>query len=224
MNFKTSLCAWFITALCLLPAVTPGADETIRSFLWEQANAQAMTASKPGEYLTVASTYNRLALDGVSNGLLFVNLGNALVMGGDGPNAAAAFNRAERYIGATPETRQGLASALTLQTGRRQSDLPWSRTAFFWHYTFSCPVRTVAALVGWTVFWFGALLLILLRSGARHPLFRSLSETCLVSGGLLTIIFGASVLMTLAQERHDRETWASRVFVSTVHSAEEETP
>jgi len=213
-----------ITACCLLTAAVTVADETVRGFIWEQANAQAMTAAKPEEYLAAASAYNRLTLDGVRNGLLFINLGNVLVMGGDGANAAAAFARAERYIGATPETRQGLAAALTLQTGRRQSDLPWSRAAFFWHYAFSCPVRATAALAGWSVFWFGTLLLILLRRGARHPWFRSLSETCLVTGGLLMLVFGASALMTLAHERHDQVTWPTRVFVSTAHGAEEGTP
>lgn len=214
----------FITACLLLPAEAPSADESVRRFIWEQANAQAMNAAKPEDYLAAAATYNRLTAEGLHNGLLFINLGNALVMGGDGANAAAAFARAERYVGATPETRHGLAAALTLQSGRRQSDLPWSRVAFFWHYAFSCPVRAMAALAGWAVFWLGALLLILLRRGSRHPLFRSLSETCLVTGGLLTLVFGASVLMTVAHERHDQEAWTSRVFVSAAPGTEEEAP
>ena len=60
-----------ITACCLLTAAVTVADETVRGFIWEQANAQAMTAAKPEEYLAAASAYNRLALDGVRNGLLF---------------------------------------------------------------------------------------------------------------------------------------------------------
>lgn len=214
----------FIPVCLLMPITAPGADATVRGFIWEQANAQAMNAAKPEDYLAAAATYNRLAVDGVRNGLLFINLGNVLVMGGDGANAAAAFARAERYVGVTPETRHGLSAALTLQSGRRLSDLPWSRVAFFWHYTFSCPVRSMAALAGWAVLWLGALLLILMRRGSRHPLFRSLAETCLVTGGLLTLVFGASVLMTVAHERHDQETWASRVFVSAAPGPEEQTP
>ncbi|NLC80407.1 MAG: hypothetical protein GX748_04420, partial [Lentisphaerae bacterium] len=116
-------------------------DESARAFLWEQAGAQAAAATTPEGYLQAAATYNRLVADGVRNGPLFQNLGSVLVMAGDGANAAAAFARAERYLGATPETRQGLAAAIALQTGRAQADLPWSRTAFFWHYAFPCSVR-----------------------------------------------------------------------------------
>jgi hypothetical protein len=216
--------ALFIIVCLLLPIAALGADETVRGFIWEQANAQAMTASEPEDYLAAASAYNRLALDGVHNGLLFINLGNVLVMGGDGANAAAAFTRAERYVGATPETRQGLVAALRLQSGSSQSDLHWSRAAFFWHYAFSCPVRVMAALAGWSVLWLGVLLLVFLRRGSRHALLRSLAETCLVTGGLLTLIFSASVLITLAHERHDQETWASRVFVSAAPGTEEAAP
>ncbi|MDD4102706.1 MAG: hypothetical protein PHU80_08760 [Kiritimatiellae bacterium] len=221
MSFRIPICVFIFITLCLRTAATAVTDVTLRGFIWEQANAQAINAAKPEDFMAAAATYNRLVNDGVRNGLLFINLGNVLVMGGDGLNAAAAFSRAERYVGATPETKHGLSSALTLQTGRRQSDLPWSRTAFFWHYAFSCPVRAMAALAGWSVFWFGVLLLILLRRGSRNPMFRSLSETCLVAGGLLMLVFGASVIMTVAHERHDQLNWASRVFASTAHSFEE---
>lgn len=210
-------------ALCSL-SLPLLADDAARAFLWEQANTQAAAASKPEEHLKAANTYNRLVADGVRNGPLFLNLGGALVMAGDGANAAAAFARAERHLGATPETRQGLAAALALQSGRAHADLPWSRTAFFWHYAFPCPMRVLTALAGWTLFWIGVFCRILLKRRRGHALLRSLSETCMLTGGLIAAVFAASTLMTLANERHDTATWGSRVFVSSLPNDAEEAP
>ena len=140
----------------------------------------------------------------------------------DGANAAAAFARAERYLGATPETRQGLAAAIALQTGRAQADLPWSRTAFFWHYAFPCSVRAATALVGWSLFWLGVFCQLLRRRGAGRAFLRSLAETCLLAGGLITAVFAASTLMTLTHERHDEATWGARVFAASASETEAE--
>lgn len=200
------------------------ADDSSRSFLWEQANAQAASAAKPEAYIKAANTYNRLVTDGVCNGALLVNLGNTLVMAGDGANAAAAFARAERYQGASPETRQGLAAAAELQNGHSQAELPWSRTAFFWHYALPCSMRALAALAGWTLFWFGVLVRILLKRSSAHTFLRSLSETCMLTGGLLATAFAASTFLTLAHERHDSSTWGSRIFISSAPSELEDAP
>ncbi len=200
------------------------ADDAARAFLWEQANAQAASAAKPEEYLKAANTYNRLVADGVRNGPLFLNLGSTLVMAGDGANAAAAFARAERHLGATPETRQGLAAALALRSGRSHADLPWARIAFFWHYAFPCPMRALSALGGWNLFWLGVLFRLLLKRRQGHAFLRSLSETCMLTGGLFALVFAASTLMTLAHERHDTATWGSRVFISSTPSETEDAP
>jgi len=215
-------CVLFL--LFLLPALSLRADETARTFLWEQANAQAASATKPEQYLKAANTYNRLVADGVRNGPLFLNLGNTLVMAGDGANAAAAFARAERHLGATPETRQGLAAALALQSGRTRADLPWSRTAFFWHFAFPCTMRVLTALGGWTLFWAGVLFRIGLKRRKGHAFLRSLSETCMLTGGLFAVVFAASTLVTLTHERHDDATWASRIFIPSTPPEAEAAP
>jgi len=209
--------------LCSL-TVPIRAGETAHLFLWEQANTQAASATQPEAFLKAAKTYNRIVADGVHNGPLFLNLGNTLVMAGDGVNAAAAFARAERHLGATPETRQGLSAALALQKGRAYVDLPWSRTAFFWHYVFPCPVRVLAALGGWTLFWLGVFCRILLKRRKGHAFLRSLSETCMLTGGLIATVFAASALTTLANERHDTVTWGSRAFISSSPFETEELP
>jgi len=208
----------FLLAASCASAASP--DDSARAFLWEQAGAQAAAATTPDAYLQAAATYNRLVADSVCNGPLFQNLGGVLVMAGDGVNAAAAFERAERYLGVTPETRQGLAAALALQTGRAQAELPWSRTAFFWHYAFPCSVRASTALAGWSLFWLGVFCQLLRRRGAGRAFLRSLAETCLLTGGLITVVFAASTLMTLAHERHDEATWGARVFAASASETE----
>ncbi len=220
-----SLIAILYASLFLLPFSYLRASDDARAFLWEQANAQTAAAKTPAEYLTAANTYNRLIADGVRNGPLFLNLGNTLVMAGDGINAAAAFARAERHLGATPETRQGLAASLALQSGQAHADLPWSRTAFFWHYAFPCPVRVLAALGGWALFWLGVFFSILARRPPHpHALTLSLSETCMLTGGLVALVFAASSLATLMHERHDSATWGNRVFASSTAPETEDTP
>ena len=216
---------------CLLPVACGlfslsalRADDASRAFLWEQAKTQAAAAVKPEDYLKAANTYTRLVADGVRNGPLFLNLGNTLVMAGDGANAAAALARAERHLGVTPETRQGLAAAHALQTGHTHADLSWSRSAFYWHYAFPCPVRALTALGGAALFWLGVLCRILLKRRKGHAFLRSLSETCMLTGGLFALVFAASTLVTLAQERHDDATWGSRVFISASPSETEEAP
>jgi hypothetical protein len=205
-------------------SITLRADDATRAFLWEQANTQAASASKPDDFLKAANTYNRLIADGVESGTLFSNLGSALVLAGDGANAAAAFARAERYLGTTPEIRQGLAAALSLKTGRPQADLPWSRTAFFWHFAFPCPIRVLTALCGWCLFWLGVLCRILFKRRAVHALVWNLAETCMFAGGLLAVVFAASSLMTFTQERHDTATWSNRVFTASTPPEMEDTP
>jgi len=213
-----------LLTVCGLLAFSLRADDTTRAFLWEQANTQAATAVKPDDFLRAAKTYNRMIADGTCSGVLFLNLGSSLVMAGDGASAAATFARAERFLGATPETRQGLTSAIALQAGHTHADLPWSRTAFFWHYDFPCSVRVFAALTGWGLLWFGVLCRILFKRQGPHTLTRSLSETCILTGCLIALVFSASALVTIAQERHDTATWSSRVFLSSVPSETEDLP
>lgn len=218
---SVSVLAFAFISLVASPA---RADDATRAFLWDQANAQAATALKPDDYLKAANTYNRLVNDGVRNGALFANLGAALVLAGDGANAAAAFERAERYLGDTPETRQGLSAALALQTGRAQADLPWSRTAFFCHFAFPCQIRVLVALCGWCLFWLGVLCRILFKRRAAHSPARSLSETLMLTGGLIGTVFAASAFVTLAQERQATATWSSRIFLTAAPLETEEAP
>lgn len=234
-----SLLAFAFLALLLSPL---RADESSSRFLWDQANARMAAARAPADFLDAARTYNQLVADGVRNGPLFYNLGTALLLAGDGENAAAALRRAERYLGSTPEIRVNLRQALALQSGQPDADLPWDHVVFFWHYDEPLRVRAQIALYGWLLLWLALLLRLLTcasfsgkpsgneREGERpreprHRIsgrLRSLANVCLFFGLLLFLVFLASAAFSLLQEQMDNRTWSERTFVSK--STTEQTP
>ncbi|MEI8352887.1 MAG: BatD family protein [Lentisphaerota bacterium] len=194
--------------------------ETSSAFGWERANARFATARLPTDFLEAAQSYNRLVLDGDTRGALFYNLGTALLLAGDAPNAIAALDRADRRLGATPATRANLRLAYGQldappATGDAPQALPLSlappallpctHMAFFWHYEFPCRHRAAAAAVGWTIL-FAGLLIRLFRPVAARPL--------VWAGLMLFAIFGTSAAITLLQEYRDSRSWPTRVFTS----------
>jgi tetratricopeptide (TPR) repeat protein len=198
-GFSDLICYAFVYLIILL-SFPPQADVATRQFLREQANTQAAIAVKPEDYAKAAATYERLVADGVVSADLFVNLGNVYVLAGDARKSIAAFERAERYSGSSPETRQGLLAAMSRQTGQAQTDLPWFRTAFFWHFSLPCSVRTTVALYGWSLFWMGMFVRLLRRDRKRHGAAQSLSETGMLIGGLMALVFATSTLITVWHE------------------------
>ena len=197
------------------------ADATTESFRWEQANARLAAAQKPDDFLSAARCYNRLVADGVRNGPLFSNLGTALLLAGDGPNAVAALQRAERYAGSTPEIRANLRLARALRAGQPDSDLPWDRIVFPWHFDHPLRLRVTVALSCWALLWFGVLLRFLVPPRPADELaapppssrLRTLGGSCIFFGALLALAFGASAAFSWLQERSDDRSWPERVFV-----------
>jgi hypothetical protein len=197
MRIRQSIALVFVVASCC--ALNLCAEYSTRQFLWEQANTQAASATKAEDYAKAAATYNRLLADGVVTAPLLLNLASVQVMAGEGAHAIALFTRAERYVGTTPDVRQGLLAAFSNQTGQQKTELPWIRTALFWHYSLPCQMRTRIALVGWLFFWGGLLVRLIMRHRKIHAL-ASLSETGMFVGGITTLIFAASVITTVLQE------------------------
>lgn len=187
----------FVMASCCTHLLR--AEYSTRQFLWEQANTQAASASKPEDYAKAAATYDRLVAEGVITAPLLMNLGGVQVLAGDTAKAVSNFSRAERYVGTTPEIRQGLLAAFSKQTGQQQKELPWIRSALFWHFSLPCQMRTRIALAGWLFFWGGLLVRRVLNHRKIHAL-ESLSETGMFVGGITTLIFAASVISTVLQE------------------------
>ncbi len=201
-----------VGTLCLTACACAG-SETHR-FLWEQANTRMLRASAPEDYIEAAATYQRLLRENTANPALLNNLGCALVMGGDYGNARRAFERAERFTGTTLETTAGLTAAVARSKGHSDADVPWYRTAFFWHFGLPARLRVITALCGWNLLWCGILLLLLRRraTGGVIAAILPLSETLLFTGSLIALIFGASSIATMVQERNDSMHWETVQF------------
>lgn len=193
-----------------------GAQSTTDRFLWDQANSQMINASNPKENLNAARTYQRLLQNGIANPALLNNLGCALTMGKDYANAVLAFDQAERYAGTTLETREGITAALARRNNSTSTELPWYRTALFWHFELPARMRIITALAGWSLLWIGILLLILRRRRkANLPVvILTLSETCMITGALIFLLFGSSSLFSLMQERQVSSHWKAAAFSS----------
>jgi hypothetical protein len=211
-----------LLALLAIPAVSY-ADDASRAFLWEQANARMASARTQDDFRDAARIYNRLVADGARNGPLFYNLGTALLLAGDGENAAAALRRAERHLGSTPDIRINLRRALALQAGQPDADLPWDRVVFFWHYDEPLRVRVLAALGGWCLLWLALLLRLFARAPAEPGTsaatagtgrVRAFANSCLFFGALLLVVCSCSAGVSLLQEHDDDRTWSERVPVS----------
>ena len=225
-QFSRFLPVLLIGVLVLASHARLHADETTDTFLWEQANARLARAQQAADFLDAARCYNRLVQSGVRNGPLFANLGTALLLAGDGPNAVAALERAERYSGNTPDIRANLRLAQALQSGQREPDQPWERLLFFWHFDQPLRLRVVVALSCWTLLWLGILLRrIAARRGDGDPApdqpnpVRTLGGSCIFFGALLALVFGTSALVSWVQESRDDQSWGERTF--TFHEPQE---
>ena len=211
-----------ILALALVlgaAAAASRADENTRRFMWDEANARLAAAQRPADYLVAARVYNALVRDGVRNGPLFFNLGTALLLAGDGENAAAALQRAERYSGSTPGIRANLRLALAARSGQPDAELPWNRVAFFWHYDLPVRTRVLVALAAWALVWLAILarpLAAAPATGGAWARLRAVAGAGLVLAAVLGGVYAASAGVSLLQERADDRAWPERVFVAAV--------
>ncbi len=199
-------------------------------FGWEQANRRLATADSHEEFLEAARLYHRLSLQAPPSGVLFYNLGVALLLAEDAANAEAALLRAERYLGGKPELYRNLRLALAMRRGQPDAQLPPSRLLLAWHFGFSLHLRIVLGLTGWLLLWGGLLLRLCTRSGRRRhgapTATRSFSGLLALTGALMFALYGASVGVTLQQEHHDRRIWSQRLPMhpNSIHPTEEMTP
>lgn len=213
-----------LSTILLCVTLQSMAQSTTDRFLWDQANTQITHASTPEEFLQAAETYKRLLDDDIVNPALLNNLGCALTMGGDYANAQRAFERAERYSGTTPETSEGVAAAISRRDQSERAELPWYDTAFFWHFRLPTRLRILTALAGWSLLWTGLLFYILRKRHTYKTLsmFLTLSETFLITGAMIFLLFGASSLFSIIQEKHAQSYWRNVKFSTMELSGMEE--
>ncbi|MCB9849470.1 MAG: hypothetical protein H6817_02055 [Phycisphaerales bacterium] len=121
--------------------------------------ATGLAARQPDQaasaYRESARLFESLVADGVENGRLYYDLGNAYLQLGELGKAILNYRRAERLIGNDPQLQANLHFARSLC--RNQIDATGGtaalRTAFFWHYDTSLTARFWVAFGAYVIFW-----------------------------------------------------------------------
>jgi len=147
-------------------------------------------ASANVKFLEAASKYELLLEDGVVNGKLCYNLGNAYMHAGRIGEAIHAYRLAEELIPGDDRLQQNLAFARQQCLTRLDvvGTAALSDALLGWHDALSMPVRLGVLLVAWTGLW-----LVLYVTRGRG-VGRAFAIICI----LLTIVFGTSVTVDVA--------------------------
>ena len=153
--------------------------------------ANALSQSNPDQavkvYRDAASLYQALIADGLQNGKLYYNLGNAYLQIGEIGQAILNYRRAEELIGNDPQLQANLRYARSLR--RTQIESTGGRevlhTIFFWHYATSTSTRFLVGIVAYVLFW----LALTARIFVRQPGLKLLAGAM----GVLWIATGISV-------------------------------
>ena len=141
-------------ALCLvcliLSAAMPGpgqADDSGTLFL------QGVNQYKAGQFQDAAATFEQVAANGIKNGQLYYNIGNACLKAGDLGHAILWYERAVKLTPRDPDLRYNLDHARSLVT-----DVPPERTidvlalVFFWDNYLSPATVAQGAVLVWFCF------------------------------------------------------------------------
>jgi len=130
--------------------------------LSRQSSAQAAAS-----YRECVKGLEALVADGVRNGKLYYDLGNAYLQLGQIGNAIANYRRAERLIARDPQLQANLAFARSLCRNqiRPAGGKAALHTVLFWHYDTSLPARFWTAFLAYVLFW----VMLMGRSLSRAP-------------------------------------------------------
>ncbi len=171
-----ALCAAFSgLAAAASPAGAPEAQLRAALDAFDQALGQASTNSDEARRLfrDAAEGFEAVIQQGVHNGYLYYNAGNARMRLGELGPAIAHYRRAERLLPGDENIRRNLAFARS----RCEVQVPSTVTAafietvLFWHFDTATRSRTAVALSAYAALW-GLLFFSLLRR-KRSPTIRS---------------------------------------------------
>ena len=109
-----------------------GASESARSFL------DGIRDYKEDRFADAAAAFTTIADDGVRNGKLYYNIGNACFKNGDIGHALLWYERALKLLPHDPDLRFNYEYVQTLTRDEKaDKDLPLVRILFFWKYLLS---------------------------------------------------------------------------------------
>ena len=170
------------------------------TFEWERAEQTMAAAVTDEDFLGAAAMYYAMVTNGAASGPLFYNLGTALLLSGKKLAAAEALVAAERRMGTSAEVADNLRLALADEGS--SGHLPVSRVFLCWHYGIPFATRIDLAVLGWAAFWFAAAAVALLGHCRCLRPFRALLRAVAALSLILFVIYGASVAITVLQNRH----------------------
>lgn len=162
-----------------------------REFAWHEANAIMANAIEQVDFLRAADAYHKLIERGAANGILYYNLGAALLQAGHPDAAQAALLRAEQYLGSQPDITKNLKIACARKLNTETAELPWYRIALFWHFILPAKTRALITVTAFLVFW---LALTIRRFGIRR------GNDLLIGLSLLIFVsFSSSLAVSMRQ-------------------------
>lgn len=144
-----------------------------------------------------ANRYQLLVDDGVENGKLWYDLGNAELQSGEIGEAIAAYRSAQRYMPSDGRLLVNLEHARSLVVNPMNSEDSSSmlKRFAFWHKTLPTQIRLTIGLV----FWFACWTLIAVRFFIMIPGFKTASVTI----GVTALALGVSVGTDIADQHTD---------------------
>ena len=155
-----------------------GASDTARTFL------DGIKDYKEDRFSEAAAAFSRVADEGIKNGKLFYNLGNAYLKKGDIGNAILWYERSLKLLPHDPDLKFNHEYAQSLTKDEKgDKDLPLVRILFFWKYLLSQTWIQWAAIVFNLIFW----VLMTVRVIRRNNRFRTLGNVILTLGLILTL-------------------------------------
>ncbi|MDP7008716.1 MAG: hypothetical protein QGI78_04000 [Phycisphaerales bacterium] len=154
-----------------------------------------------------AERFEVLVDDGIENGRLWYNLGNAHLQAQEVGKAIAAYRVAKRFLPSDGRVRANLQHARSLvknaiSNSDRKSSL---QLLAFWHTSLPTNARLVLAMTCWSIFW-GVLCV---RFFIPLPGFKSAS----VISGIGAIALGVSVSIDLADTHNDEGVLVSNEVI-----------
>ena len=133
---------------CMAVYVPCRAQENAREFI------SAMEAYKAQDYPTTISTLETIANNGIRNGALYYNLGNAHLKNNDLGRAILWYERSLELLPNDPDLRFNYDYARSLTRDATEEDsTPLTRIIFFWKYQLSHRTIIYLALCFNLLFW-----------------------------------------------------------------------
>jgi hypothetical protein len=144
-----------------------------------------------------AERFQILVDDGIENGKLWFNLGNAQLQVGEIGEAIAAFRSGQRYIPSDGRLTANLQYARSLVSNPIKGEAATSilKRLAFWHESLPTQVRLTIGLI----FWFGCWSLVCTRLFRVVPGFKTAS----ISLGCAAIALGVSVGADIADQHQN---------------------